>query len=132
MDEYKVKGTTYRFETPPEGGRGAELLIERRDAILSKARKVNGKVKPAGETIWHGYGRGKAYSDGPSPLASRPNLLTTKMTAPAGSVIEYGDGLTAVVWSPGYNPNTVWATTPDRKFVHLRKLKDGSWFEDRI
>lgn len=60
------------------------------------------------------------------------NLATVKMPAQAGETVRWFDDagcqMSAVVWSPGPESRTVWATTDDREYVLLRQAKDGTWF----
>src|ERR1700744_1829934 len=62
------------------------------------------------------------------------NLATVRMPAAAGETVRYyedGEYHEVTVWSPGPDANTVWATTPDRRYVlvHYSRRSD-EWFKD--
>lgn len=105
MDTYKVENTLFRFPTPPpSGGRGAELLAERREAVLTKARAIRPR-------------RSKPPLRWPT---ARPNTLGTNPPKPAGWHGPIGDGETGTVQMAGPDGGA-WCVTEDGRWVLATK-----------
>lgn len=105
MNTYEIGGATFRFPTPPpDGGRGAELLDERREAVLTKARAIRPR-------------RSKPPLRWPT---ARPNTLGTNPPKPAGWHGPIGDGETGTVQMAGPDGGA-WCVTEDGRWVLATK-----------
>lgn len=104
MDTVTVRGTVFRFPSPPpDGGRGAELLADRRDQVLTAARKA----RPTRVAPLNGI------------TSTRASLVDVAMPVPAGTRVDVS-GAPVTVMMPGPRARTAWAMDDAGQWVCLR------------